>query len=82
MEAVERIIRRGYELGALGATDEALSFYGRRGWQVWRGPLSALTPDGIRPTPDEQGGVLVLAVSARLDTAAALTCDWRDGDVW
>jgi aminoglycoside 2'-N-acetyltransferase I len=82
MDALERVIRGGYDLGALGATDEAAVFYEGRGWQPWRGPLSALTPDGVVATPDEQGAVYVLPGSAPLDLDGELTCDWRGGDVW
>src|SRR4051812_46381624 len=51
MEALERVVRRAYDLGALGATDEAADFYASRGWCRWRGPTSALTPAGIERTP-------------------------------
>jgi aminoglycoside 2'-N-acetyltransferase I len=80
MDALEAVIRDAYDLGALGATDEAIPLYERHGWRAWDGPLSALTPDGIAPTPDEQGSVYVLA--DHLDRTLGLTCDWRDGDVW
>jgi len=82
MAALERIIRRAYELGALGATDEAVRLYERRGWQRWQGATSALTPTGIIRTEDDDGAVYVLPVTAPLDLAGELTCDWRDGDMW
>jgi len=82
MDEVERIVRGAYALGGLGASDEALGFYVARGWQRWRGPTSALTPDGIRRTPDDDGGIHVLPVEVELDLDGELTCDWRDGDVW
>lgn len=82
MAALERVIRAAYDLGALGASDVGAAFYAARGWQLWRGPSSALTPDGIRPTPDDDGGIYVLPCTAPLDLDAPLTCDWRDGDVW
>jgi aminoglycoside 2'-N-acetyltransferase I len=82
MGRVERVVRAAYDLGALGATDEAMTLYRGRGWQVWRGVLSAFTPSGIVPTPDEAGFVLVLPVAGGLDLDAELTCDWRGGDVW
>lgn len=82
MAALELIAHRAYDVAALGATDEAASFYASRGWRPWPGPLSALTPAGIRPTPEEAGGVFVLPLGAPLDLAGELTCDWRDGDVW
>ena len=82
MAALERVVRRAYDLGALGSTDEGAPLYAGRGWQPWRGPLSALTPGGLRPTPDERGSIYVLPGAARLDLDGELTCDWRDGDVW
>ncbi|GAA2792626.1 GNAT family N-acetyltransferase [Kitasatospora sp. CM 4170] len=82
MAALETAIVRAYDLGALCAADEAADFYAARGWQCWRGPLSALTPAGLRPTPEEDGAVFVLPGAAPLDLAGALACDWRDGDLW
>jgi aminoglycoside 2'-N-acetyltransferase I len=82
MAALERVIRGAYVLGALGTTDGAAGFYAARGWRQWAGPTSALTPAGIARTRDEDGGIYVLPVSVELDPSGALTCDWRDGDVW
>lgn len=82
MQSIEEIARRAYEVAALGATDEAAPLYAGRGWQRWRGPLSALTPAGIRPTPEESGAIYVLRLSEPLDLDAELTCDWREGDGW
>jgi aminoglycoside 2'-N-acetyltransferase I len=82
MNELERIIRAAYELGALGATDEALRFYGGRGWQRWRGRTSALTPGGVVRTEDDDEAVHVLPVTAPVDLTGELTCDWREGDVW
>jgi aminoglycoside 2'-N-acetyltransferase I len=82
MAALERVLRGAYDLGALGATDEAAEFYAARGWKRWRGPSSALTPTGIRRTEDDDGGIYVLPLTTPLDLSAELICDWRDGDVW
>jgi len=84
MSVAERYIRGAYELGALGAAEEAVPFYTGRGWQLWQGPTSVLTPhDGVVPTPDEDGWIYVFPLAPTpLDPTAPLTCDWRDGDVW
>ncbi|NJQ02612.1 GNAT family N-acetyltransferase [Streptomyces zingiberis] len=82
MAALETLLRGAYDLGALAASDEGAAFYAGRGWQVWQGPTSALTPSGVVRTPEEDGGVYVLPLSAPLDLSSGLTCDWRDGDVW
>ena len=82
MGALERVVCNAYDLGALGATDEAVPLYTGRGWKLWEGPSSALTPDGVRRTTDEDGAIYVLPGAVALDLAGELTCDWRDGDVW
>ena len=64
MGALERVIRAAYDLGALGATDEAVPLYEGRGWRRWDGPLFALTPTGRVRTPEEDGAVYVLEAKA------------------
>jgi aminoglycoside 2'-N-acetyltransferase I len=82
MDAVEQVIRGAYELGALSASEAGRPIYTARGWQPWRGPTSVLAPSGTRRTPEDDGTIFVLPVSATVDTAEPLTCDWRTGDVW
>jgi aminoglycoside 2'-N-acetyltransferase I len=82
MSALERVVRSAYQLGALGASIEGGRLYSARGWQLWRGPSSALTPDGIRRTADKDGFIYILPVSVRLDISGELVCDWRHGALW
>ncbi len=82
MGALERLASTAYEVGALGATDEAVAFYAARGWRRWQGPTSALTPGGVVRTEEEDGSIFVLPLSVDLDVTGALTCDWREGDAW
>ncbi|MDQ1025912.1 aminoglycoside 2'-N-acetyltransferase I [Streptomyces umbrinus] len=82
MAALEEVVDRAYALGALSASDEGAALYTARGWQVWRGRISALGPDGIVPLPDEEGTTFIRPASAGpLDPSRGLTFDWRDGDV-
>jgi aminoglycoside 2'-N-acetyltransferase I len=82
MGALEQVIQRTYDLGALSSMDEAAPFYASRGWTLWEGASSALTPRGIERTPEEDGGIYVLPLTATLDIRGELTCDWREGDLW
>ena len=82
MKALERVVRGAYDVGALGATDVGAAFYTALGWEVWRGPTSALSPTGIVRTEDDDGSIYVLQVAESMNLAAELTCDWRDGDLW
>lgn len=82
MAALERVLRQAYELGALGATDDAAALYVRRGWQVWSGTASVIAPSGLERTADDEGYIYVLPVGVELDPGGDLACDWRAGDVW
>ncbi|NJP65399.1 GNAT family N-acetyltransferase [Streptomyces spiramenti] len=78
----ERLIRDGYELGALSSTTAALPFYAKRGWLRWEGTTAVLTPHGAERTPDDDDGVFVLPVGVRLEPQGRLVCDARAGDPW
>ena len=82
MADVTSYIRETFELGALGTGRHR--FYERFGWLTWAGPSFVRTADGLRATPDDDGYLLVLGTpsSPPLDRTAAISCDWRPGDVW
>ena len=82
MGALERVVRSAYDLGALGASADGARLYTARGWQLWRGPSAAMSPDGIRSTADNDGAIYVLQVSVPFDTSRPLVCDWRHGSLW
>jgi len=86
MDAVEQVVRGGYHLGALGASELGEPLYTGRGWIQWQGPTSVLAPTGMTATPEDDGGVYVLPSDlppeVTLDATAAIACDWRNGDVW
>ena len=82
MSVLDRVVRSGYQLGALGASPDGGRLCASRGWQLWRGPSSVLAPDGIRRTPGKDGSIYVLPVSAPVDLSGELICDWRPGSVW
>ena len=82
MDAVEQVVRGAYQLGALSASEAGRPMYTTRGWLPWQGPTSVLAPSGMRRTPDDDRSLFVLPVAVELDTSEAITCDWRDGDVW
>ncbi len=82
MAAREEVTGGAYVVGALSASDEGAAFYAARGWQVWTGTLSVLAPGGVLRSQEEEGGVHVLPIAARLDRGGDLACAWREGDVW
>ena len=81
MAALEDVGRPAHDVLALASSNEALPFYAARGWLRWQGPTSALTPDGVVRTPDDDDAVHVLP-SPLLDLTDPLACDWRAGDLW
>ena len=83
MATVERLVAGGFELGALAASEDGARLYRRRGWEPWRGPLAALTPEGTVPTPDELVFVRTTpSTPDPFDLDGPLVCDWRPGDLW
>ena len=84
MRAVGRVIRDGYELGALADGTRIPGFYQRLGWETWRGPTFVAGPEGPVRTAEDDGGILVLRTpaTAGLEPTGPLVCDWRAGDVW
>ncbi|SPM33310.1 Predicted N-acetyltransferase YhbS, partial [Mycobacterium rhizamassiliense] len=82
LDGVEQVMRGAYQIGALSSSARARGLYARRGWLPWIGPTWVLAPHGPTRTPDDDGTIFVLPVLVDVDTSAALTCDWRAGDVW
>jgi hypothetical protein len=71
-----------YEIGCL-QTDEMSEFYARLGWEMWTGPLAGRGDDGLIPTP-EQRGVMVLRLPATppLDPSGLLTIEPQTTRIW
>ena len=84
MGEANRVVREGYELGALADGTGVPGFYQRLGWETWPGPTFVAAPQGRVRTAEEDGAVLVLRTprSGELDPTGPLVCDWRPGDVW
>jgi aminoglycoside 2'-N-acetyltransferase I len=82
MDAIERVIRGAYEVGALGASDAAIPLYTARGWLPWQGETYALAPGGRVRTPEDDDSLYVLELARPLDRTGEIACDWRDGNVW
>jgi aminoglycoside 2'-N-acetyltransferase I len=79
---MQRLAReiQGYDLGAL--SPGAPELYTRLGWEPWQGPLHVRADGELQPTPDEQIMVLRLPGTPPLDLDAALSCEWREGEIW
>lgn len=59
------------------------AFYERLGWELWRGPLAGRSEQGLIPTP-EQRGIMVLRLShtPALDLDHGLTIECQTGRIW
>ena len=74
-------IDREYMIACLETDRE--TFYERLGWQTWRGPLAGRAEQGLIPTP-EQRGVMILRLSQTpaLDLDSLLTIECQMGRIW
>ena len=63
-------------------TDQ-VEFYERLGWQIWRGSLAGRSEQGLIPTP-EQNGIMILRLSQTpaLDLDSTLTIETQDERIW
>jgi aminoglycoside 2'-N-acetyltransferase I len=70
-----------YVIGCLET--ERIEFYERLGWKVWRGPLAGRSEQGLIPTP-EQKGIMVLRLSQTpvLNLDSTLTIECQDERIW
>lgn len=82
MRDLARRIDREYLIGCL-ETDDRVGFYERLGWEFWRGPLVGRSEQGLIPTP-EQKGIMVLRLSQTpaLDLDSMLTVECQDDRIW
>lgn len=71
---------RAFEIGALSPSEEA--FYARFGWESWRGDLLVRTNTDLVRSPGEQLMVLRLPQTPGLSLDAAVSIEWRPGEVW
>nr|BFD82522.1 aminoglycoside N-acetyltransferase AAC(2')-Ic [Streptomyces sp. Xyl84] len=81
MDALEQVLARAYDFGALSASEAGARLYAARGWRAWPGPVCALGPDGVVRLPGEEGSTYVWPRAAAADPGTELVFDWRDGDV-
>ncbi len=82
MAAIEEIIDGAYEIGALSSSEMAVGFYAARGWQLWTGTTSVISPLGLVRTQDDDGAIFLRPGRTELNGDGDLACDWRTGDVW
>jgi len=74
-------IDREYVIACLETDRE--TFYERLGWQTWRGPLAGRSEQGLIPTPDQHGiMVLQLSQTPPLDLDLALSIECQDERIW
>lgn len=81
LEGFEAPLRQ-YDLAALSPTEP--DFYARRGWELWRGPLSVRGASGLVPSPTEESVMIrrLPRTPPDLDLDAPLSIEWRPGEVW
>ncbi len=70
-----------YEIACLDT--DRVGFYERLGWEEWRGPLAGRSDEGLIPTP-EQRGVMILRLprTPELDPDALLTIEATTVRIW
>jgi len=81
LQKISEFCESKYVLSML-STDE-FDFYGKFGWQRFKGISGVIENGFISLTPDEDDGLMYLAGHST-NSIEILTayCDWREGDYW
>lgn len=81
MRHLAKVVDNEYAIACLETERE--EFYNRLGWETWRGPLAGRSKNGLVPTP-EQTGIMILQLSRTppLDLDSALTIEHQGGRIW
>jgi aminoglycoside 2'-N-acetyltransferase I len=62
---------------------DRVGFYERLGWEEWRGSLGGRSPEGLIPTPDQRGiMILRLGRTPDLDPSQRLTIEAHPARIW
>ena len=69
-----------YDIGALSPADTTL--YSRLGWEYWQGQLYSRKDRYWLLVPEETAMILRTLRTPSLEIQAALSIEWREGDVW
>jgi aminoglycoside 2'-N-acetyltransferase I len=70
-----------YEIACLES--ERRAFYEHLGWEEWRGPSAGRSEEGLIPTPDQRGiMILRLPRTPALDLDALLTIEVHPARIW
>jgi aminoglycoside 2'-N-acetyltransferase I len=81
MRHLARTIDGEYVLACLET--ERVEFYERLGWELWRGPLAGRSEQGLIPTSEQQGiMILRLSQTPALDLNSTLTIECQDERIW
>jgi aminoglycoside 2'-N-acetyltransferase I len=81
MRRLARDIDSTYVIACLETEIE--KFYQSLGWETWRGPLAGRSEQGLLPTPDQRG-IMILRLSQTpvLDLNTSLTIESQGGRIW
>ncbi len=81
MRALAAAIADEYEIGCLETQREG--FYARLGWTIWPGPLAGRGADGLIPTPNQRGVMILrLPRTPDLDLGELLTIECQPARIW
>lgn len=82
--AVMRYLAKSIDDYAIACLEtERPAFYERLGWEAWRGALAGRSEQGVIPTPEQRGiMILRLAQTPALNLDAGLTIECQAGRIW
>ena len=80
---MRRVIEEIQDFDIAGLAPFSVAYYARLGWELWRGPLYERVEDSwVASLPEDELMIYRLPKTPTLDLDAAISVEWREGEVW
>lgn len=80
---MRKVVEEIQDFDIAGLAPFSVDYYARLGWELWRGAMFERKEDGLVASPaDEEVMIYRLPKTPALDLDAAISVEWREGEVW
>lgn len=82
-DIMRKVVDEIQDFDIAGLAPFSVNYYTRLGWELWRGPMFERTACGLVASPlEERVMIYRLPKTPQLDLDAAISVEWRVGEVW
>lgn len=80
---MRKVVEEIQDFDVAGLAPFSVEYYARLGWELWQGPLYERMEDSyVASLPEDELMIYRLPKTPLLDLDAAISIEWREGEVW